>query len=518
MRLMLHRAINDDDLGIWTVGVKDAFHMVPQPSDEKAYVSMNGRLFRLDRVLPGQRTAASQWFKEFKAKAEKHGMECDNMQPSLMRLKDDLHKPGKPLYITIHVDDLFVVGDVAEAERFFEKLDQEEGWKLEKKGPFKVGDRFDYLKRKMELENDCCEIRPDDIAADSHILALNNLVGVNAMSYKQTPCAGDFNKLSKDDEKMDESRWLDYRSCVGKLLYLAPDRPDIQYVVQGLAAFMKEPTLKVWKALQHLFLYLKGSTYGGVALLKVDKGTSVLNVDNFQSEERGSRQHLMEIICDADHAGNRATRKSISSVQIYLDGNLMESYVRGQKSIALSSGESEYVCVMVGGCSEGLLLKHCWKFICGEECRLVCRSDSSAARSLATRLGIGRTRHIEANLVWLQQKVAEKALMITPIPTELNPADIGTKSLSKARLLGLKYVIIMVDYDGIRVGRHEYEDLEMKEQMREDLQKFPNKGGITGRVAMVIALSLTQQSEGKKISEDDLAVVRTPHGETLEKI
>lgn len=110
---MLHRAINDDDLGIWTADVKDAFLMVPQPSDEKAYVSMNGGLFRLDRVLPGQRTAASQWSKEFKAKAEKHGMECDNMQPSLMRLKDDPHKPGKPLYITIHVGDLFVVGDVA---------------------------------------------------------------------------------------------------------------------------------------------------------------------------------------------------------------------------------------------------------------------------------------------------------------------------------------------------------------------------------------------------------------------
>lgn len=154
------------------------------------------------------------------------------------------------------------------------------------------------------------------IAADSHILAPNNLVGVNARSYKQTPCAGDFNKLSKDDEKMDESRWLDYRSCVGKLLYLAPDRPDIQYVVPGLAAFLKEPTLKAWKALQHLFLNLKGSTYyEGVALMKVDKGTSVLNVDNFQSEERGTRPHLMEIIC------------SISSVKIYLDGHLMESYM-----------------------------------------------------------------------------------------------------------------------------------------------------------------------------------------------
>ena len=84
VRLMIHRAISAE-MSMWTVDVKDAFLMVPQPSDENAY---GGKVFKLGRVLPGQRTAASQWFKEFKAKAEKHGMECDTMQPSLMRLKE----------------------------------------------------------------------------------------------------------------------------------------------------------------------------------------------------------------------------------------------------------------------------------------------------------------------------------------------------------------------------------------------------------------------------------------------
>ena len=46
---------------------------------------------------------------------------------------------------------------------------------------------------------------------------------------------------------MPEEHWLTFRSCVGKLLYLSPDRPDIQFVVQGLAVFMKEPTKKAWK-------------------------------------------------------------------------------------------------------------------------------------------------------------------------------------------------------------------------------------------------------------------------------
>ena len=115
---------------------------------------------------------------------------------------------------------------------------------------------------------------------------------------------------------------------------------------------MKEPTKKVWKAVQHLCAYLSGPNYEVILLKKSLKRTRVLNVDGLVKNENDMRHHVMEVVCDADHAGNRSTRKSISSVQIYLDGNLMESCAPGQKSIALSSGESEYVCIH-GGCSEG---------------------------------------------------------------------------------------------------------------------------------------------------------------------
>ena len=85
---------------------------------------------------------------------------------------------------------------------------------------------------------------------------------------------------------------------------------------------------------------------------------------------------------------------------------------RSQRSIALSSGESECV-AMVGGCSEGLLIRHCWKFLTDEEAEMVCRSDSSAARSLAGRIGVGRTRHMAAGLLSLQQRVNSKEVRIS---------------------------------------------------------------------------------------------------------
>src|SRR5277367_5706970 len=52
---------------------------------------------------------------------------------------------------------------------------------------------------------------------------------------------------------------LQYRA-VGTLQYLATTtRPDIAFAVGVLARFNSRPEIKHWKAVQHLFRYLKGS-------------------------------------------------------------------------------------------------------------------------------------------------------------------------------------------------------------------------------------------------------------------
>ena len=85
----------------------------------------------------------------------------------------------------------------------------------------------------------------------------------------------------------------------------------------------------------------------------------------------------------------------------------MESRVRSQKSISLSSGESEFV-AMVGGCSDGLLVRHLWMEMTKDELEMKVRSDSSAARAMVQRQGIGRVRHLDAALLWIQQKRRRK--------------------------------------------------------------------------------------------------------------
>ena len=67
--------------------------------------------------------------------------------------------------------------------RFFnQKFEAEEGWKLEKKGPFGLHDRFDYWKTKMEIKEDGVTVRPDD----AHITDLGKTCKTWATRQKDT--------------------------------------------------------------------------------------------------------------------------------------------------------------------------------------------------------------------------------------------------------------------------------------------------------------------------------------------
>ena len=97
-----------------------------------------------------------------------------------------------------------------------------------------------------------------------------------------------------------------------------------------------------------------------------------------------------------------------------------------QDIIALSSGEAEYY-GMVRGAAQGLgaltLLKDM-----GVSMRLTIKTDASVAKSIASRRGIGRVRHIEVNQLWLQERVSNGQIEIEKVDGKINRADLITKS------------------------------------------------------------------------------------------
>ena len=60
-------------------------------------------------------------------------------------------------------------------------------------------------------------------------------------------------------------------------------------------------------------------------------------------------------------------------------------------------------------------------------------SDASAGIAMASRRGLGKTKHIQAQYLWAQGAVAERGLTLHKISTEANRADLMTKHLPAAR-------------------------------------------------------------------------------------
>ena len=61
-------------------------------------------------------------------------------------------------------------------------------------------------------------------------------------------------------------------------------------------------------------------------------------------------------------------------------------------------------------------------------------TDSSTAKSISQRLGVGKLRSIEIRTLWIQEIFQKKELHIAKVPGSENFSDIGTEPLS-ARVL-----------------------------------------------------------------------------------
>ena len=104
-----------------------------------------------------------------------------------------------------------------------------------------------------------------------------------------------------DEEKAEMSK-VPYINAVGSLMYLAiMTRPDIAYAVGVLARFNSNPGKEHWKAVKHVFRYLKGTID-----LRLEYGP--------QAGGRGDERFIT--YSDADHRGYRETGKSTSGYMV----------------------------------------------------------------------------------------------------------------------------------------------------------------------------------------------------------
>ena len=133
-------------------------------------------------------------------------------------------------------------------------------------------------------------------------------------------------------------------------------------------------------------------------------------------------------VTDANWAGELEGLRSTSCVWIYFGDHLLGTY----SSVALSTAESEYISI-TRGAAHPLEVRSA-KVEFGLTFNVVCETDASAGRAMATRRGVGRVRHLDARLLWLQQLCAESVVQVRARPGELNEAEMGTKMVDFRRM------------------------------------------------------------------------------------
>ena len=141
---------------------------------------------------------------------------------------------------------------------------------------------------------------------------------------------------------------------------------------------------------------------------------------------------MLEIYVDMDHAGCLETRKSTSGGIIMHGCHGLKTWSATQQVIALSSGEAEYY-GMVKGAGNALGLSGVFRDL-GLKYEIVLYTDSSAAKGISSRRGLGKLRHVELNELWLQDQVSRGRVTVRKIKGEENFSDSLTKHSSPERI------------------------------------------------------------------------------------
>ena len=142
---------------------------------------------------------------------------------------------------------------------------------------------------------------------------------------------------------------------------------------------------------------------------------------------------VIQTYVDSDWAGCRRSRKSTSGGLILFGESVVRGWSTTQAVIALSGGEAEYYAALKGACS-ALGFKSMLADL-GMTASITLYTDSSAARGIIHRAGLGKLRHMETGYLWLQAALKTKKLQIRNCPGKENPADLLTKHLPEAEML-----------------------------------------------------------------------------------
>jgi len=160
-------------------------------------------------------------------------------------------------------------------------------------------------------------------------------------------------------------------------------RPDIAYAVGVVSRFLANPGKEHWKAVKWILRYLRGTTKKCLCF-----GNGKLELSGYT---------------DADWAGDKDSRKSISGYVTTFAGGAVSWQSKLQKCVALSTTEAEYIAA-TEACKEMLWMKNFLLELGVNQDKYVVLCDNQSTIHLAKNPSFhSRSKHIDIRHHWIRE-------------------------------------------------------------------------------------------------------------------
>ena len=398
-----------EDLELRSVDITSAFtngdldEEIYMRQPEGFHVGSPNQVCRLRKSLYGLKQSARQWNKKLHSVLTGLGFKRIESDRSVY-----IYSNGEVrIIVPIYIDDITLASKSSTAiDKYVQLLS--EHFKCRDLGPTRfllgVAVERDRPTRALKLHQ------------HQFILELLEKFGMSDCKPVQTPLPPKLvlshSMSPSTQEEQDLMSEIPYLSAVGSLQYLAMmTRPDIAHSVAYLARFNANPGLVHWKALKHLFRYVKGTidhklTYQG----------------DLASKE------LFLTYSDASHGDCVDTGRSTAGYVTMMAGGAVGWYSKLQTIVALSTTEAEYMAAVEAGKEIAWMRNILSEFGYGVQEPSTLKMDNQSAITVSKNPEHhGRMKHLDLRLYWLRDKVEHGMVNPDFIPTGEMLADCLTK-------------------------------------------------------------------------------------------
>lgn len=357
------------------------------------------KVCKLAKSIYGLKQSSKTWNDRFDYFVKKIGFRrC--VEDSCLYVRQE---KGSPVYLVLYVDDALIMSKSLQQVEVVKRLLLQE-FRMEDLGEAKV---FLGIRIDRDAENGVMKL-----SQPHYIEAILKRFGMEACKATSTPMVPNLQlQKSSKEEKLENP----YREFLGCLTYLmVTTRPDISAAVSYFSQFQCNPSEEHWSHAKRILRFLRGTTQHGLVYRREESARQITG------------------FADANWATDSNDRHSVSGYVFQVHGATTSWSTRKQKTIALSSTESE--CSALVDCiCESLWISKLFKElnILDQENIVIFEDNQSAIAIADSETPSKKLKHTDVKLQFMKECVSERKVTIQYLPTSDKPADMLTKGLAQ---------------------------------------------------------------------------------------